>query len=77
MDSNPKTEPDMTTALILNVILAAIVFTTVVGLIVRGIATAHRDRGLAVARRATVTRRPAPEAAFLAGRSGRQAWPAS
>lgn len=67
----------MTTALIFNTMLSAIVFTTVVGLIAWGIASAHRDRGPTIARRARVARRPAADPAFLCGRSRGQAWPAS
>jgi hypothetical protein len=66
----------MTTALILNLVFAATIFTAVVGLMVWGIATAAHDRGVTIARRARRERR-AVRPTFAPARSRRQAWPAS
>jgi hypothetical protein len=47
----------VTTALILNITFATVVFVAVLGLIVAAIATQHKDHGISLARRARVRRR--------------------
>jgi hypothetical protein len=49
----------MTSALILNLVLATAVMATIVGLIAWGIATAYRDRGVTLVRRSRRHPRPA------------------
>jgi hypothetical protein len=48
----------MTTALILNITFATVVFVAVLGLIVAAIATQHTDHGVTLARQARARRRP-------------------
>jgi hypothetical protein len=47
----------MTTALILNITFATVVFVAVLGLIVAAVATQHKDHGVTLARRARARRR--------------------
>jgi hypothetical protein len=51
MIEQPNQELEMTTALIINIFLAAAVFVTILGLIAWSIASAPRDRGAILARR--------------------------
>jgi hypothetical protein len=50
----------MTTALILNITFATVVFVAALGLIVAAIATQHKDHGVTLPRRARARRRATP-----------------